>query len=171
MRPTDLATPEEWKDIQSLFAMVTGLTSVTFDLDANPVTQPDFQNSYCARVKATETGAALCKEAHKAITNEVLRTGKPVVGRCRAGLVKVVVPIRIDGEIVGVTGGCGVYLKTEGLDRQALLGVGERVGFSQQDVMELAETIKGIDEKVIAEEIEVLNSKLEMLVTRYKKHL
>jgi len=169
MNPTDIATPEEWRDIQSLFAMVTGLTSVTFDLDGNPVAKPEFQNQYCARIRATDAGTAACKEAHKAITEEVVRSGKPVVGRCKPGLIKVVVPIRVDGEIIGVTGGCGVYMKEEGLDRKALLKLGESIGMTVQEVMELADTIKAIDRKVIDEEIDVLNSKLDMLVMRYKK--
>ena len=169
MNPTDIASPEEWRDIQSLFSMVTGLTSVTFDLGGNPVVKPEFQNQYCARVRATEAGTAACKEAHKAITEEVARSGQPLVGRCKAGLIKVVVPIKIDGEIIGVTGGCGVYLKDEGLDREALLKLGESVGMTVQEVMTLADTIKAIDRHVIDEEIDVLNSKIDMFALRYKK--
>lgn len=169
MKPTDIATPAEWQNIQNLFAMVTGLTSVTFDLDGNPVAPPDFQNEFCRTFKGTTQGAALCKESHQRIVEQVLATGRPAVGLCKAGLVKVVVPIYYDGEMIGVTGGCGVYRKESGLDLSRLIEAGALAGLDAEKVKNLALTIKGIDDATINEEIEILNSKIDSLIARAKK--
>lgn len=171
MKLTDLATPEEYRNIQQLFSMVTGLTSVTFGLDGMPVTTPEFQNDYCAKIKASKEGARLCFEAHRAITEQVLKKGTPLVAKCKAGLLKVVVPIQYEGEIIGVTGGCGVYLKSEGLDFEKLIEVGQHAGISREEVYNLAETIKGIDRETIEEEIDILNSKINALVSRKKEKM
>lgn len=165
MKPTDIASPAEWQNIQSLFSMVTGLTSVTFDLDGNPVAPPEFQNEFCRAFKGTETGTKYCRESHLEITERVLRTGKPEVSKCRAGFVKVVVPIYYNGEIIGVTGGCGVFLKTEGLDVEKLVSVAADAGLDESTVRQLAETIKGIDNTTIEEEISLLQAKLDALLT------
>lgn len=170
MRPTDIATPSEWQNIQNLFAMVTGLTSVTFDLDGNPVAPPDFQNEFCRAFKGTPAGAAACRESHQKIVDQVLLTRKPAIGFCKAGLLKIVVPIIYDGEIIGVTGGCGVYQKDTGLDLAKLIEAAAFAGIDADTAKMLASTIKGIDDQTIQEEIEVLNSKLEALIARAKKN-
>jgi len=167
MKPTDIASPAEWQNIQTLFAMVTGLTSVTFDIDGNPVSPPDFQNEFCRTFKSIPQGAAMCKESHSKIASEAMMKKAPVVGRCKAGLIKVVVPILYNGEIIGFTGGCGVYHKDSGLDLVSLIEAGAFAGLDAEKVKELAETIKGIDNKTIEEEIQILQTKVEALISRH----
>lgn len=168
MKPTDIASAEEWKNIQSLFSSITGLTSVTFDLDANPVSPPDFKNSFCREFKGTDYGAKMCKQSHLELTQEVIATRRPVVGRCKAGLIKVVVPIFYKGEIIGVTGGCGVYKINEGLDMEKLLELGKAAGLDEERIQEYAATIKTVDDATIQKEINILQSKIEAIVTRAK---
>lgn len=168
MKPTDIATAEEWKNIQSLFSSITGLTSVTFDLEANPVAPPDFKNSFCREFKATGYGAKMCKESHIALTEEVIATRRPVVGRCKAGLIKVVVPIFYDGEIIGVTGGCGVYKVDDELDTEKLVEMGKAAGLDEDRVVEIAATIKAIDDATIQKEINILQSKVDAIIARSK---
>lgn len=167
MKPTDLASPAEWQNIQTLFAAVTGLTSVTFDIDGNPVSPPDFQNEFCRNFKSTAQGAAMCKESHQKVASEAMMKRAPVVGRCKAGLIKVVVPIFYKGEIIGFTGGCGVYHKDSGLDLVSLIEAGSFAGLDAEKIKELAGTIKGIDNKTIDEEIKILQSKIEALISRH----
>lgn len=168
MKPTDIATPAEWQNIQSLFAAVTGLTSVTFDIDGNPVSPPDFQNEFCRTLRSNPEGTKLCKESHMKIAKEAMVTKKPLIGRCRAGLIKVVVPIFFKGEIIGFTGGCGVYLKDSGLDMMSLIEAGSLAGLNEEKVRKLSETIKGIDNRIIDEEIRILQAKVETFVMRHK---
>lgn len=168
MKPTDFASPAEWQNIQSLFAAVTGLTSVTFDVEGNPVSPPDFQNEFCRAFKGTANGAMMCKESHQKIAEEALQKRAPVVGLCKAGLIKVVVPIFYKDEIIGFTGGCGVYHRDHGLDVAKLIEAGSFAGIDADKVKELAETIKSIDNKTIEEEINVLESKIKALMLKHE---
>lgn len=168
MKPTDLATPAEWHNIQSLFAAVTGLTSVTFDVEGNPVSPPDFQNEFCRYFKGTPEGAKMCKESHASIASEAMKKRAPVVAKCKAGLIKVVVPIFYNDEIIGFTGGCGVYKKDEGLDIEKLVEAGAIAGIDASKVKELAETIKSIDDATIKEEIDILQTKIKAILIRYR---
>lgn len=168
MKPTDLASPAEWQNIQTLFASVTGLTSVTFDVEGNPVSPPDFQNEFCRDFKATEVGANWCRLSHRQMAEQAAKTKEPYIGLCRAGLLKVVVPIIVDGEVIGFTGGCGAYDKNAGLDMDGLINAGIAAGLDENTVRELAETIKGIDEEIIRQEIELMNEKLKTIIMRYK---
>ncbi|MCX7832187.1 MAG: PocR ligand-binding domain-containing protein [Actinobacteria bacterium] len=168
MKPTDIATPAEWQNIQSLFSAITGLTSVTFDIDGNPVSPADFQNEFCRVFKSSPEGAKLCRESHMNIAQEAMVTKKPLIGRCKAGLIKVVVPIFYNGEIIGFTGGCGVYHKDFGLDIVSLIEAGALAGIEAEKVRELAETIRGIDKETIDEEIKILQTKVEAIVKRHQ---
>lgn len=166
LKPTDLASPAEWQNIQTLFASVTGLTSVTFDAEGNPVSPPDFQNEFCRAFKSTEVGATWCRLSHRHMAEEAARNRAPYIGPCRAGLMKVVVPIIVDGEVIGFTGGCGAYDKSKGLNIDELIKAGAAAGLDENTVRQLAETIKGIDDEIINQEIELMNEKIRTLIMR-----
>ncbi len=168
MKPTDLASPEDWRGIQRLIAQVTGLTAVTFDLSGTPIAQPEFQNEYCSAVKATGTGADKCAASHKRAVQAVMASGKPAVETCSAGLVKVVVPVKFNVHLIGVTGGCGVYFADEGLDDTPTIELARACGIDDAEAERLINTIRGIDRRVVVEEIDILESKLEAMYRRLR---
>lgn len=172
MKVEELAPPAEWKDIQSLFSNVTGFTSITCDSDGNPVTDPRFQNEFCKQFTSTEIGMEKHIQVHKEFMKRVFKTKKPIVDKCSAsGLLKVVVPIIYNSRVIGMTGGCGVYLKSEGLNLVKLLEAGEEAGMESREVKKHVKTIKMVDEKTIQHEISVINAKLNALVSRKIKSI
>jgi len=49
-----------------------------------------------------------------------MKTRKPVMGECDAGMVKIVVPVFVNDEYLGVVGGCGLLEEGSELDEFAI---------------------------------------------------
>jgi len=68
-------------------------------------------------VKANEKGQSyICAVAHQNAANLAQKTRDAAIIECDAGLVKVVVPIFVNDEFLGVAGGCGLLLNDSEVD-------------------------------------------------------
>ena len=133
MKLLDILPIEKWIELEKEINKRSGLNASVFDADGIRIT--DFKkwaNRLCPRIKANEKGQSyICAVAHQNAANEAQKTKGPAIVECDAGLAKVVVPILIDGEFLGVAGGCGLLLysseiesflihKTTGIDVEEL---------------------------------------------------
>lgn len=86
-----------------LFTTLTQLTS--------PATVT--RNPLCHTIKSNPDGQAfICSRSHQDITNEVKKSFKPVVGVCRSGQTKIVVPIVVGVTFVGTAAAADLFRKT-----------------------------------------------------------
>ena len=60
----------------------------------------------CQLVRASSEGQRRCRNSSNARFQAVKRSGQPVVSACYCGLVGFAIPLTLDGEIIGVAGGC-----------------------------------------------------------------
>lgn len=159
--PLDFLNAEEWKGLQGYFASVTGITSVTFDLNGEPIFKPEYMNEFCPIVKGTVLGQIACKESHRKVAQQALANGRPMVDRCHLNMVKVVVPIIIDGEAIGVTGGCGVLPEGERLSEDNVRQLAMVLQQDFEEMMEKSKTIKNISDLTLQLEIQMLEQMLD----------
>ena len=74
-------------------------------------------NNLCPAIKNTEKGQSyICSVAHQNLAAQAAKTHKPVVEACDAGMLKLVVPIFVNGNFLGVAGGCGCLEQKEDID-------------------------------------------------------
>jgi len=101
---------EKWVELEKEINARSGLNASVFDVNGIRITEfKKWANRLCPVVKANEKGQSyICAVAHQNAANQAQKTGKPAVVECDAGLVKAVVPIFVDGEFLGVAGGCGL---------------------------------------------------------------
>ena len=108
----DILPIEKWIELEKEINKRSGLNASVFDADGIRIT--DFKkwaNRLCPVVKANEKGQSyICAVAHQNAANQAQKTRQPAIIECDAGLVKVVVPIFVDNEFLGVAGGCGLLL-------------------------------------------------------------
>ena len=112
MQLVDLLPLDEWESLENEIRSRSGLATSVFNVDGVRITDnPYWPNKLCPEVKANPKGQSfICATAHMNIANMSKEAGEPVIEECDAGLVKMVVPIIVNGTFVGAVGSCGLLL-------------------------------------------------------------
>ena len=76
--------------------------------------------------------------AHQNIAAQAQRTRRPVIAECDAGLMKIAVPIFINGEFLGVAGGCGYIMGDGEVD---LFMVNKTTGIANEKLINLSDDV------------------------------
>jgi ligand-binding sensor protein len=115
MQLTDLMTQEDWVEFEKAIHDATGMNAAVFDAAGVRVTSyVAWANGVCPLIKGDAGSAqAICAVAHQEIARQAQQTGQPAVAECDGGMLKICVPIIINGTFLGVAGGCGM-LSDEG---------------------------------------------------------
>ena len=81
---------------QDNFSTSMNIATITSDKDGHPITKPSCFTSFCMEyTHSTKTGDSRCASSRKKGAQEALRTGKPSVYTCHAGLTDFLAPILI----------------------------------------------------------------------------
>ncbi len=118
MKLIDIAPLNKWLGLEQKINERSGLNASVFDVAGVRITEfKRWANLLCPVIKADEKGQNyICAVAHQNIAVQAQRAHQPVISECDAGLMKLVVPIFIDGEFIGVAGGCGHILENGEVD-------------------------------------------------------
>lgn len=101
------------QQFQDDFAKGVGVASVTVDPDGKPLTNPSSYTRFCNDyTHSTECGDKRCAESHHKGGEEAVRTGKPIVYECHAGLIDFAAPIVLEGRHIGTILGGQVIIDT-----------------------------------------------------------
>lgn len=162
MKLTDILPLDKWVELEKETNERSGLNASVFDIKGIRIS--DFQkwpNRLCPVIKANDKGQSfICAIAHMNIAAQARQTGKAVIEECDAGLFKVVFPIFISGEFLGVVGGCGLLLgdsetdtflinKVTDIDEEKLGELSEGIGRkSRAEIEELAQFLKEEVDKI-----------------------
>jgi ligand-binding sensor protein len=140
MKLTDIAPLEKWLELEQKINERSGLNASVFDVDGVRIT--DFKkwaNKLCPVIKADEKGQSyICAVAHQNIAAEAERSRKPVIAECDAGLMKMVVPIFVNDEFLGVAGGCGYVLGDGEVDT---FMVNKTIGLAEEKLKNLSDDV------------------------------
>ena len=140
MKLTDIASLDKWLGLEQKINNRTGLNASVFNVDGVRITNyKKWANKLCPLIKADEKGQNyICAVAHQNIAAEAERTHHPVIAECDAGLMKMVVPIFINGEFLGVAGGCGYILGNGEVDT---FMVNKTIGLADDKLKNLSDDI------------------------------
>ncbi len=117
MTPLDVKSKEEWEKILDGFAQETKMTACLMNKDGGPLFCRVDRYPLCAAVRENpQATTSICSQTNMAMLAVVGKTGKPEVDLCEAGLLRVVVPILHDGEMIGQITACGVAAEDEEVD-------------------------------------------------------
>ena len=136
MTPLDLKTEEEWDEILERFARQIEMTTCLTDETG---TQPRCHGArfpLCAAIRDNQEATTfICSQTNTAMLAVVMKTLKPEIDLCEAGLIRLVVPLVRDGGLVGQIFACGLAPRDEELDPFL---VARQLGISEERVLELA---------------------------------
>ncbi|MGE5256405.1 MAG: PocR ligand-binding domain-containing protein [Hyphomicrobiales bacterium] len=143
MKLTDIAPLERWMELENDINKRSGLDANVFDPRGYRISpQKHWANRLCPAIKDTDKGQSfICAPAHMNIAAQAMRSGQPVIEECDAGMIKLVVPIFLDGEFVGAVGACGMRFSDGEID--AFL-VNKMTEIDEETVEALAATVASI---------------------------
>jgi Predicted sensor domain len=151
----DLMDIETLQKFQDNFATSMDIASVTVDIDGNPVTKPSSYTTFCNNyIHSTKTGDDRCAMSHKKGGEEAVRTGKPYIYQCHAGLIDFAAPIMVEGVHVGtILGGQVLYSKPE---EQLYRKVAGEIGVNENGLVDAVNHVKISTEANVRAGAEVL---------------
>jgi ligand-binding sensor protein len=149
MKLTDIAPLERWIELEQEIHARTGMDANVFDTRGYRITPvKNWANRLCPAIKETDKGQSfICAPAHMNIAAQAMRAGEPVVEECDAGMIKLVVPIWVDGEFLGAVGACGMKFEDGEID--AFL-VNKMADITEETVATLAATVPSITRETTA---------------------
>jgi ligand-binding sensor protein len=140
MELTDIAPLDTWRELEKRINERSGMNASVFNTDGIRITDfVKWANNLCPAIKATEKGQSyICSVAHQNLATQAAKTRKPVIEACDAGMLKLVVPIFVNGDFLGVAGGCGCIEPTEDIDT---FMINRTTGISEEKLARLSEGI------------------------------
>jgi ligand-binding sensor protein len=167
MELIDMMPLDKWVEIEKEINRRSGFNAAVYDAQGMRIT--DFKkwaNKLSASIRETQKGLqSICSVAHQNVAARVLKTRATVIDECDAGLMKFAVPIFVDGEFLGVAGGCG-KLKGEGKVDAYL--VHRTAELDEKFVENLARDIQTIDEDRLASVIGYVEREVKEIIAQYR---
>lgn len=145
---TDLVDVEVLQRIQDAFATLTGMASLTTDVDGVPVTKGSNFTEFCmGYTRSTATGRMRCEKCDKFGAHATWENGKPTTYYCHAGLIDYAAPIIADGKLVGCFIGGQVLDKEP--DFEQFRRVAEEIGVDPDGLVAAVEKVHILDKENI----------------------
>jgi ligand-binding sensor protein len=143
MKLTDLAPIEKWIELEKDIHQKSGLDVNVFDTKGYRISDfKNWANRLCPEIKATDKGQSfICAPAHMNIAALAMRSKKPVIEECDAGMLKLVVPIFLNDEYIGAVGACGFLLDDGEVDNFLVY---KMTDINEDKVERLAQDVKTI---------------------------
>ena len=140
---------------QDSFAKSMNIASVTVDTDGNPVTKPSSYTSFCMNLtQSTDIGTRRCAESHKRGGIEAVKTGRPYIYTCHAGLIDFAVPIIIEGKHIGTI--LGGQILTSNPEETIYKKISKELGVDEKEYLNAVNKVTITDEENIRAAAEVL---------------
>lgn len=145
---TDLVDVEVLQRIQDAFAALTGMASLTTDVDGVPVTKGSNFTEFCTDyIRQTKIGHSRCEQCDKYGAHATWENGKPTTYYCHAGLTDYAAPIIADGTLVGCFIGGQVLDKKP--DYEQIKKVAEDIGVDPEELFQAAQKVHILDKERI----------------------
>jgi ligand-binding sensor protein len=157
----DLISEEDLAALQQELHDRFGLNADIMDGEGRRLLGNTWGNDLCRAIRNDEKGfGAICATAGQMFT-QLLKKGEPFVEYCDAGMVRVSVPVKVDGEVVGAVGGCGLVPADEEVDG---FTVGMMSGLDEAAIAERVKTVHAADEARLAEIQAFINERIQALL-------
>ena len=167
MNLTDIAALENWIGLEKKINDHSGLNAAVFDAAGARIT--DFNkwaNKLCPVIKSNQKGKNfICALAHQNIAAQAAHKHQPVMERCDAGLIKLVIPVFINGEFLGAVSGCGCLLNNETVD---LFIIHKTIGMNENKLMDLTENIPIVTPEDVNSHIRFIQKEMNRMVDTYE---
>jgi ligand-binding sensor protein len=167
MKLTDIAPLEKWLELEQKINERSGLNASVFDVNGVRITNfKKWANKLCPVIKADEKGQSyICAVAHQNIAAEAEHSRKPVIAECDAGLMKMVVPIFVNDEFLGVAGGCGYVLGDGEVDT---FMVNKTIGLAEEELKKLSDDVPVMTPEQAQSHAAFIQNEVDQILNAYE---
>jgi ligand-binding sensor protein len=169
MQLTDVMPTEKWVELEKKIVERYGVDSNVFNVEGVRISGfKAWANDLCPAIKATDKGQSfICAVAHMNLAAQAMQTRKAVVEECDAGLVKIVVPILLDGLFLGTVGACGVLLEEGEVDTFLINKITE---IAAETVAQLSGKIRSISNEKALELSQFVQDRIDEIMAAHKQN-
>jgi ligand-binding sensor protein len=168
MELTDILPVEDWIQFEKELHDRFNLNCTVYNTEGIGITgTPNWCNRLCPQIKANkESLAVICAAGNQNFMAQAKNTQKTVIGECDAGLLKIAVPIFVDGEFLGTAGGCG--RPPEGGEVETFI-IEKTTGMDENEINELCRELKPMSEEQAAQVAEFIEKRIAEYVADHVK--
>ncbi len=159
---------EYWNEIENSLFDKFNLQGSVFNSKGIRITKSmNWSNRLCPVIKSIDKGQSfICAAAHMNMANQAMQSKAPVIEECNAGMLKLVVPIFINGKYLGVIGGCGLLLEGGAVDTFA---INKLAGIDEGEIKSLMYNIPVITLKEAHLACDYIDDQLDLLIKQYER--
>lgn len=167
MKLTDIAPLDKWLELEQKINERSGLNASVFNVDGVRITNfKRWANKLCPVIKADKKGQDyICAVAHQNIATEAQRSRQPVIAECDAGLMKMVVPIFVNDEFLGVAGGCG-YISGDG--EVDTFMINKTIGLAEEKLKKLSDDVPVMTPEQAQSHTEFIQNEVDQILNAYE---
>ncbi len=147
--------PEE--EIQTVLDEISDklkMTATYVDPNGKILLKGGEYNPLCALIRAKEDALKfICSLTSQRMLKEVKKTGKPFIDYCELGLLRFVIPVFQDGELIGAIAACGTLDPAETVE---IFFVAKQLDIEEEEAKDLTETVTVAD----PDEVKILVDKI-----------
>jgi len=165
MTLTDVLSKEEWAEFEKELYDRWQISATVYDASGVSITgKPNWCNRLCPQIKSNKDSlAAICAPGNQNFMAMARQTKKPVIGECDAGLMKIAVPIYVNGDFLGTAGGCG--LLPEGGEVENFL-IERSMGLDEEKINEFCDGLGTMTEAQAKEMATVIEKRIEQYIAK-----
>jgi len=168
MELADILPLEKWLELEKDIFNRSGLASNVFNVNGIRITDyKEWVNRLCPAVKADDRGQSfICAVAHMNIAGMAKERKSPVIGECDAGLLKLVVPIFVNGVCLGGVGACGLLLEESEIDS---FMINRTIEMDDDKITDLSADIRKISSDEVEELGKYIAGRIHEIVSDFEK--
>lgn len=149
MTPLDVKSRGEWETILDRFSSDSNMTSCLTDEAGKQIMCRFDRYPLCAGIRENEKSLTfICSQTNTAMLAVVSKTRQPEIDFCEAGMIRVVVPIIRNGDMIGMVTACGLASRDEAINTFL---ISRELGVSEEQVINMAKTTPFGSEKDVKE--------------------
>jgi ligand-binding sensor protein len=170
MELTDILPVEDWIQFEKELHDRFNLNCTVYNTSGIGITgKPNWCNRLCPEIKANkESLAVICAAGNQNFMAQAKNSKQPVVGECDAGLLKIAVPIFVDGEFLGTAGGCG--RPPEGGEVETFI-IQKTTEMDEDKINALCRELEPMSEEQANQAAEFIEKRLAEYIANYVKQL
>ncbi len=168
MELIDICPLPRWEELENEIFNRFHFQGSVFNPEGIRITEvKNWSNRLCPAIKSTPKGQSyICSVAHMNMTAMVKNSREPAVEECDAGFTKVVVPIYVEDQFLGVAGGCGLILEGDEADTFAVTKIAD---LPEEEVEALAGDLATVSQKNVDDTVAFIQDQLTELIAAWRK--
>jgi len=167
MKLTDILPLEKWVELEKEIVTKTGLNAGVYDINGVRITDyKKWPNELCPKINGNKKGQTfICAPAYQNMAAIAEKTGKGIAEECDAGLGRIVVPIIVNGTLIGTAGGCGLLFEDGEVES---FFINKTIEMDEETIEQMAGKIDLMSDTQKDEAVSLIETKISEILNNFE---